>query len=177
MGFSFDWTGLPDPYDAPHLELMRLASERGVDIYSESFAPATRRLIHGEEPIPLNEPGRLRGLAKLLRCEPRYIVNLVVEHCRATGQPVPDMVETPPPVGRPRKSKRVNSSFGASPRWRRVSDDQVRRCAHMRVEGACAVLGISATGLRNRLRALGYDPKQQGRPCSSEKNQVSKAGV
>jgi hypothetical protein len=173
--YSFDYQPA-DPLELPHLELMRLASERGVDIYNESFSPAKRRIIRGDEAIPLNEPAKLCGLAKLLRCEPRYIVNLVVEHCRATNQTLPDMVEIPPPIGRPRKSKHVNSSFGAPPRWRRVSDDQVRRCTHMRVEEACAVLGISATGLRNRLRALGYGPRQQGRPCS-EKNQVSKAGV
>jgi hypothetical protein len=176
--FSFDYRP-PDAHDHPSVELQRLAAERGVDYLAESFRAPQRRLIEGDEPIPLNDSARLRGLAQVLRCDPRYLIDIAVAHLRATGQEVPADIFVPPPMGirgKPTPS-RVNKRFGAPPAYKRqrpdlqkVTDQQVRAVAHLKVLEACEALQITPRTLRERLRKLGFEPKKQGRPKGDAAN-------
>jgi hypothetical protein len=84
--FSFDYQK-PDPLDAPHLELRRIAEQRGINLSADYHAAkSTLSLITGEAPLCLDEISKIRTLATLLRCEPAYIVSLQTAHMKATGQ-------------------------------------------------------------------------------------------
>jgi hypothetical protein len=173
MPYSFEWSGLPDPRDPPCLELQRLAQERNVNLHAEFFPLPSKRLILGTEDIPLTEAGRLRGLAMVLKCEPRYLVDLTLAYLRATGKPVPKLsdIAVPPPIGRPRKMKPTNPQWAAPPRqpghYRprtpKFSDAEILAVAHLTVPEACAELGCGATVFRERLRKLGFQPRPKGR--------------
>jgi hypothetical protein len=182
MGFSWEYRA-PNPKDPPHVELQRLASEpwRAVDLDSEFLSFPAKRLILGTEDIPLDSSPRLRGLAKLLKVAPAYIVELVLAHLRATDQPIPTDIVTPEPVRVRKKPKAsiVNKSWAFPPRREpthyrprraKVSDAQVHEVARLKVENACRLLSIGPTALRGHLRRLGYSKKPQGRPARGDKS-------